>query len=55
MRHIRQYDKNLKRLNRKFTDPTRHISADSSDSVDSPLPIAARCHDALTRSESDGH
>lgn len=34
MRYIRQYNKNPKPLKWKFNDPSRHITADSSDSVD---------------------
>lgn len=34
MRYIRQYNKNPKPLKWKYADPTRRITADSSDSVD---------------------
>jgi transposase len=34
MRYIRQYNKDPKPLKWKYADPTRHITADSSDSVD---------------------
>ncbi|MDP1691689.1 MAG: IS630 family transposase, partial [Burkholderiaceae bacterium] len=34
MRYIRQYNKDPKPLKWKFADPTRRITADSSDSVD---------------------
>jgi transposase len=34
MRYIRQYNKNPKPLKWTFADPSRHITADSSDSVD---------------------